>query len=243
MSTPKRAQRLLGILGGMSWESSAHLYQLLNRGVAARLGGLHSANLILRSMDFETIAALQRSDDWLQAGVVLGEAGAGLKAAGAQALLIAANTMHKVADEVERISGLPLIHIVDATAVGLRRAGVRRAGLLATRYTMEGSFYRDRMRERHGIEILVPADATRDEVHRVIYDELCLGQVCESSHQFFRRAIAELAEAGADAVILGCTELCLLLDTQRDSDLLPLFDGTALHAQAAIDWLTYDSQG
>lgn len=243
MNQAKPADRLLGILGGMSWESTSHLYQLLNRGVAARRGGLHSANLVMRSVDFETIAALQRSDDWAQAGVILGEAGAGLKAAGAQALLIAANTMHKVADEVESISGLPLIHIVDATAEALKKAGVKRAGLLATRYTMEGDFYRERMRERHGIEVLVPAEATRAEVHRVIYEELCRGQICEPSHQFHRRAIAELAGAGAEAVILGCTELCLLLDTQRDGDILPLFDGTALHAQAAIDWLTYDSQG
>lgn len=236
-----KAERMLGILGGMSWESTSHLYQLLNRGVAARLGGLHSANLVMRSVDFETIAALQRSDDWAQAGVILGEAGAGLRAAGAQALLIAANTMHKVADEVERLSGLPLIHIVDATAEALKQAGVRRAGLLATRYTMEGAFYRERMRERHGIEILIPGDATRGEVHRVIYDELCLGKVCAPSHQFYRRAIAELAQAGAQGVILGCTELCLLLDTERDGDILPLFDGTALHAQAAIDWLTSDN--
>ncbi|MDI4634391.1 amino acid racemase [Pelomonas sp. V22] len=243
MNQAKPADRLLGILGGMSWESTSHLYQLLNRGVAARRGGLHSANLVMRSVDFETIAALQRSDDWAQAGQILGEAGAGLKAAGATALLIAANTMHKVADEVERLSGLPLIHIVDATAEALKKAGVRRAGLLATRYTMEGDFYRERMRERHGIEVLTPGETTRAEVHRVIYEELCRGQICEPSHQFHRRAIAELAGAGAEAVILGCTELCLLLDTQRDGDILPLFDGTALHAQAAIDWLTYDSQG
>ncbi|MDM4768126.1 amino acid racemase [Pelomonas sp. SE-A7] len=242
----RRQPRILGILAGMSWESSSHLYQLLNRSVAARLGGLHSARLLMHSVDFAEVEALQRSGDWEAAGLLLGEAAAGLKAAGAGALMIAANTMHKVADQVESLGGLPLIHIVDATAEALKAAGVRRAGLLATRYTMEGEFYRGRMRDRHGIEILIPGEQQRTEVHRVIYEELCRGQVLERSRQFYRGAIAELAGAGAEAVILGCTELCLLLDVQRDADLLPLFDGTALHAQAAVDWLLLaydDSQG
>jgi len=227
--------KLLGILGGMSWESSAHLYKLLNQGVAARLGGLHSARLLLHSVDFAEIEALQRGGDWAAAAARLGRAGAGLKAAGAEALLIATNTMHKVADEIEALSGLPLIHIVDATAAALRAAGVRRAGLLATRYTMEQDFYRERMRARHGIELLTPDAAGRAEVHRIIYEELCRGRVLEASRVFFEAQTAALAAAGAEALILGCTEVCLLLDPQRPAA-LPLFDSTSLHAQAALDW-------
>ncbi len=228
--------KTLGILGGMSWESTAHLYKLLNRDVAARLGGLHSADLLLRSVDFAEIEALQRAGDWAAAGQMLGEAGRGLKAAGAQGLLIATNTMHKVADEVERLSGLPLIHIVDATAAALKAAGVKRAGLLATRYTMEQDFYRGRMQDRHGIELLVPEQADRDEVHRVIFEELCRGQVLEGSRVRHQRIVSEMGAAGAEGVILGCTEICLLLDPSADSQ-TPLFDGTALHAKAAVDWM------
>ncbi|MCV2358140.1 aspartate/glutamate racemase family protein [Paucibacter sp. TC2R-5] len=228
--------KTLGILGGMSWESTAHLYKLLNQDVAARLGGLHSADLILRSVDFAEIEALQRAGDWAAAGQMLGEAGRGLKAAGAQGLLIATNTMHKVADEVERLSGLPLIHIVDATAAALKAAGIKRAGLLATRYTMEQDFYRGRMQDRHGIELIVPGPEDRDEVHRVIFEELCRGQILDTSRARFQRIAQHLSAAGAEGVVLGCTEICLLLDPSVDSQ-TPLFDGTALHAKAAVDWM------
>jgi aspartate racemase len=228
--------KTLGILGGMSWESTAHLYKLLNRDVAARLGGLHSADLLLRSVDFAEIEALQRAGDWAAAGQMLGLAGRGLKAAGAQGLLIATNTMHKVADEVERLSGLPLIHIVDATAAALRGAGVKRAGLLATRYTMEQDFYRGRMQDRHGIELILPDPEDRDEVHRIIFEELCRGQILASSRARYQRIVSEMGAAGAEGVILGCTEICLLLDPSADSQ-TPLFDGTALHAKAAVDWM------
>lgn len=228
--------KVLGILGGMSWASTAHLYQLLNRDVAARLGGLHSADLLLRSVDFAEIEALQRAGDWAAAAQLLGQAGRGLKAAGAQGLLIATNTMHKVADEVERLSGLPLIHIVDATAAALQAAGVKRTGLLATRYTMEQDFYRGRMQEKHGIELITPAQADRDEVHRVIFEELCRGQILPASRARFQAIAGDLGAAGAAGVILGCTEICLLLDPSGASP-TPLFDGTALHARAAVDWM------
>lgn len=228
--------KVLGILGGMSWASTAHLYQLLNKDVAARLGGLHSADLLLRSVDFAQIEALQRAGDWAAAAQLLGQAGRGLNAAGAQGLLIATNTMHKVADEVERLSGLPLIHIVDATAAALRAAGVKRAGLLATRYTMEQDFYRGRMQEKHGIELITPAQADRDEVHRVIFEELCRGQILPASRARFQAIAGDLGAAGAAGVILGCTEICLLLDPSGASP-TPLFDGTALHARAAVDWM------
>lgn len=227
--------RLLGILGGMSWESSAYLYQLLNRGVAARLGGLHSARLLLHSVDFAEIERLQRAGDWAGAAALLGRAAAGLKAAGAEALLIATNTMHKVADPVQALGGLPLIHIVDATAAALRSAGLSRAGLLATRYTMEQDFYRERM-ARQGIELIVPGPAARDEVHRIIFEELCRGRILAESREFYREQVAALAEAGAQAVILGCTEVGLLLDPDQAGP-VPLFDSTRLQAEAALDWM------
>lgn len=228
--------KTLGILGGMSWESSALLYQLLNREVAERLGGLNSADLLLRSVNFAEIEALQRAGDWAGAARVLGEAGLGLKSAGAQALLIATNTMHKVADEVEALSGLPLIHIVDVTAQALQAAGVRRVGLLATRYTMEEDFYSGRMLNRHGIETLTPLPAQRLEVHRVIFEELCRGQIRTESRAFYLQVVQDLAAAGAEAVILGCTEIALLLNPQVPAA-LPLFDSTALQAQAAVEWM------
>ena len=225
----------LGILGGMSWESTAHLYRLLNQDVAARLGGLHSADLLIRSVDFAPLEALQRAADWTAMARQLGEAGAALKAAGAEGLLIATNTMHKVADEIAARAGLPLIHIVDATAEALKAAGIHRAGLLATRYTMEQDFYIGRMRERHGIELLTPDLAGRDEVHRIIYEELCRGRLFDSSRLFYQRMVAELAGHGAGAVVLGCTEIGLLI-SQADTA-LPVFDTTALHVEAAIDFL------
>ena len=228
--------RTLGILGGMSWESTQHLYALINRSVAARLGGLHSAQLLLHSVDFAPIAAMQSAGEWAEAAAVLGAAGAGLKRAGAEALLIATNTMHLVATEVERAAGLPVLHIVDATAEALRAAGVRRAGLLATRFTMEQGFYRDRMRERFGIEVVTPDEAGRAEVHRLIYEELCRGRFEPASRELLRAQVAALAERGAQAVILGCTELGLLLPAGSEAA-LPLFDSTDLQAGAAVDWM------
>jgi aspartate racemase len=181
--------RPLGILGGMSWESTQHLYALINRGVAARLGGLHSARLILHSVDFAPIAAMQAAGDWAAAAQVLGEAGAGLRQAGAEALLIATNTMHLVATDVERTAGLPVLHIVDATGEALRAARVQRVGLLATRFTMEQAFYRERLRERFGIEAIVPDAAGRAEVHRVIYEELCRGRFEPASRELLRAQV------------------------------------------------------
>ena len=228
--------RTLGILGGMSWESTQHLYALINRGVAARLGGLHSAQLLLHSVDFAPIAAMQSAGDWAGAATVLGSAGAGLKRAGAEALLIATNTMHLVATEVERAAGLPVLHIVDATAEALRAAGVKRAGLLATRFTMEQGFYRERMKTRFGIDVVTPDEAGRVEVHRLIYEELCRGRFEPASREVLRTQIAALAGRGAQAAILGCTELGLLLPAGSDAA-LPLFDSTDLQARAAVDWM------
>ncbi len=229
--------KTLGILGGMSWESTLPIYRLLNQHVARRLGGLHSAKIVLHSVDFAEIEALQRCDDWDEAGQVLGAAAAGLRLAGAQGLLIATNTMHKVADQIEHLGGLPVLHIADATAAALKAAGLQRAGLLATRYTMEQDFYRQRL-ERHGIETITPPLGARDTVHRIIYDELCRGQVLPESRAAYRRIMLDLAEQGAQGMILGCTEINLLIDPLDAAWCpVPLFDTTALHAQAAVDWM------
>lgn len=228
--------KTLGILGGMSWESTQHLYALINRGVAARLGGLHSAQLLLHSVDFAPIAAMQSAGDWAGAAQLLGEVAVGLARAGAQALLIATNTMHLVAPEVERAAGLPVLHIVDATAEALRAAGVRRAGLLATRFTMEQGFYRDRMKQRFGIDLIVPDEAGRADVHRLIYEELCHGRFEPAGRELLRAQVAALADRGAQAVILGCTELGLSLPA-GSAAALPLFDSTELQARAAVDWM------
>lgn len=228
--------KTLGILGGMSWESTQHLYALINRDVAARLGGLHSAQLVLHSVDFAPIAAQQAAGDWAGAARVLGEAAAGLRRAGAEALLIATNTMHRVAAEVEQTAGLPVLHIVDSTADALRAAGVKRAGLLATRFTMEQAFYRERLWQRHGIEAITPDEAGRAEVHRLIYEELCRGRFEAASREWLRDAVGRLADRGAQAVILGCTELGLLLPA-GSAAAVPLFDSTELQARAAVDWM------
>lgn len=228
--------KTLGVLGGMSWESTQHLYALINRGVAARLGGLHSARLVLHSVDFAPIAAMQAAGDWAGAAQVLGEAAKGLQRAGAEALLIATNTMHLVAGEIERAAGLPVLHIVDATGEALRATGVTRAGLLATRFTMEQGFYRDRMRERFGIELITPDEAGRAEVHRLIYEELCLGRFEPGSREVLREQVAQLAARGAQAAILGCTELGLLLPAGSVAA-VPLFDSTDLQAHAAVEWM------
>lgn len=233
--------RCLGLIGGMSWESTLLYYRLLNQGVAARLGGLHSAALVLHSVDFAAIAALQAAGDWAAAAAQLGAAARGLRAAGAQGLVLATNTMHKVAAAIEDAAGLPLLHIADATGAALRAAGVARVGLLGTRFTLDDpAIVQDRLRQRHGLQVLVPDAADRAELHRVIYDELCRGVVLERSRQAGVAVIGRLQAQGAQGVILGCTELTLLLDAA--SSPLPVFDSTALHAAAALDWMLDPNQ-
>jgi aspartate racemase len=233
--------RTLGILGGMSWESTLVYYRLLNQGVAARLGGLHSAELRLASLDFAPIAAQQRSGDWAAAAARLGEAARQLRAAGAQGLLLATNTMHKVAGPVVQAGGLPLLHIGDATGRALQAAGCRRVGLLGTRFTMEDSFLSGHLAEHHGLATLTPDAADRDEVHRIIYEELCRGTILPGSRERYRQIMAGLADRGCEAIILGCTEISLLTPPDHppepDGWPLPLFDSTALHAQAAVQWM------
>ena len=234
------AMRTLGLLGGMSWESTAVYYRSINQGVAQRAGGLHSAPLLLHSVDFATIAALQASGDWDGAAAVLCAAAAGLRAAGAQALVLATNTMHKVAAQIEATGGLPLLHIADPTGAALRAAGMRRVALLGTRYTMEdGSIVADRLRRRHDVEVVVPAAADRALMHRVIFDELCRGIVSDASRAAVLALIERQRAQGAQGVILGCTEITLLIDAAYSA--LPVFDTTGLHAQAAVDWMMMTS--
>lgn len=225
--------RRIGIIGGMSWESTQLYYRLINERVRAVQGGLSSAPLLIHSVDFAPVAAMQAAGDWDGLTAMMVGAARDLKAAGAGALAIATNTMHKMADEVVAATGLPLIHIADMTAATIRAAGLSRVALLATRFTMEQDFYRTRL-SAGGLDILTPDEADRAEVHRVIYEELCRGEVKDASRDSYRRIIAGLRAAGAQGVILGCTEITMLIGSQ-DTD-LPLFDTTAIHAAAIADW-------
>jgi aspartate racemase len=225
--------RTLGLIGGMSWESTALYYRHLNELARERLGGLHSAKLLLWSFDFAEVAEHQHRGDWDGATALMVEAAQRLKRGGAEAIVICTNTMHLMADAVERASGLPVIHIADATAEAIKTAGCCRPLLLATRFTMEQPFYRERLRDRHGIEAVVPKEQDRKTVHRVIYDELCQGVVKPESKAAYLDVIQRSqAEAGADGLILGCTEITLLIG--QDDVNVPVFDTTRLHAEAAM---------
>jgi aspartate racemase len=228
------AMRTIGLLGGMSWESTVPYYRIVNETVREQLGGLHSAKLVLYSVDFQEIEHLQRSEAWDEAGQLLGLAARALRAAGADFIVLCTNTMHKVADSIERAAGLPLLHIADPTAEAIRAAGLHRIGLLGTRFTMEQDFYKARLRDRHGLDILIPGDTDREIVHRVIYDELCQGRMREESREHFRQIIQRLVDQGAQAIILGCTEISMLIG-DGDSPVLT-FDTTRLHARKAADW-------
>ena len=229
--------KTIGLIGGMSWESTVPYYRLLNETVKARLGGLHSARLVLYSVDFDEIAHHQHAGDWIAAGQVMAQAARSVEAAGADFLVICTNTMHKLVPEVQAAISIPVLHIVDVLAAQLKAAGVRKLGLLATRFTMEQAFYRSRL-EQHGIEVIVPNEADRATVHRVIYEELCQGVVRDASRDAYRAVIARLAQAGVDAVALACTEIAMLI-SQHDSP-VPLFDTTEIHARAAVDFALSD---
>ncbi|UYB71764.1 aspartate/glutamate racemase family protein [Aeromonas veronii] len=224
--------KCIGLLGGMSWESTVSYYQALNRGVRAKLGGLHSARVLLNSVDFAEIERLQHVGDWPATARLLAAEARKLQDGGADFLLIGTNTMHKVAPEIEAAIDIPLLHIADATAAKLRADGITRVGLLGTRFTMEQDFYKGRLQERFGLAVLVPDEAGRERVHRIIYEELCLGEIRASSRAEYLAIIEELAAAGAEAVILGCTEIALLVGDARAA--VPLYDTTAIHAEAAV---------
>ncbi|MBE0406714.1 aspartate/glutamate racemase family protein [Psychrobacter sp. AOP22-C1-22] len=236
MSTEQRnaKQKILGIIGGMSWESTESYYRLINEGIKSELGNLHSADLLIHSVDFAPIGELQAQGAWEEMGEILANSGKRLQAAGAQGLLIATNTMHKVVDEVQAATGLPIIHIADATAKAIKNKGLTRVALLGTQFTMTQDFYKQRLIDA-GLQVFIPDADAREEVHRVIYDELCQGQLLDSSRQYYRQVIEDLAEQGCEGVILGCTEIGLLIK-QADSP-IPVFDTTAIHAAAAVDFL------
>jgi len=226
--------KTIGLIGGMSWESTVPYYRSINELVKERLGGLHSACVVLYSVDFEEIEQLQEAGAWDEAGEVLAGAAKSVEAAGADFLVLCTNTMHKVVGAIEAAVTIPLLHIADATAAEVRRAGVSTVGLLGTRFTMEQDFYRGCLEEQHGIKVLVPEEQDRERVHRIIYDELCRGIINDTSRDRYREIIDALVERGARGVILGCTEISLLV-SQADSS-VPLFDTTSIHARSAVDF-------
>lgn len=223
----------IGLLGGMSWESSAEYYRLVNEATRLRLGGLHSADCLLRSVDFAEIESLQRAGDWEHAGARLADEARALVSAGAELLVLCTNTMHKVADAITGAVDIPFVHIADTTAHAVTAAGLRRVGLIATGYTMEQDFYVGRLRDVLGLDVLLPNEVDRRIVHDVIYDELCLGVIDDGSREEYRRIMRGLADSGAEGILLGCTEIDLLVGAE-DSP-VPVFDTTRLHAERAVE--------
>jgi aspartate racemase len=226
--------KTIGLIGGMSWESTVPYYQTINRFVGRRLGALHSAKIALYSVDFDEIEKLQHAGRWEESGDILADAARAVRRAGADFIVLCTNTMHKVAPQIEAAVDVPLLHIADATATRVKAAGVTLVGLLGTKFTMEEDFYRGRLESRHGLAVLTPPADQRDLVHRVIYGELCLGNVRGESRQGFRQVVAGLVAEGAQGVILGCTEIGLLL--RREDAPVPLFDTAAIHAETAAEF-------
>ena len=226
--------KTIGLLGGMSWESTIPYYRQINQRIKHQLGGLHSAKLIVYSVDFAEIEALQRSGDWDKAGELLAEAAVKLQAAGAECIVLCTNTMHKVAAAIEAAVTIPLLHIADATAEAIQAAGLHKVSFLGTRFTMEQDFYKKRLTDGYGLTVLVPDEDSRALVHQVIYQELCLGVVKPDSRLQYQQIMADLVVQGAEAIILGCTEIALLVSAEDCA--VPLFDTTFLHAQKAADY-------
>jgi aspartate racemase len=226
--------KTIGLIGGMSWESTAHYYAYLNRGAQQRLGGRHSAKLLLYSIDFDELANLQHADRWEEATQLIVEAGKRLEAAGADCVLICANTMHISAPQLQQTVKIPLLHVVDVTGTALRKSGARRIGLLGTAFTMEMPFYKDRLREKFGLDVLVPEASDRAIAHRIIFDELVRGIISPQSKEAYRTIIQRLVDRGAEAIILGCTELMMIVESTDSA--VPLFDTTTLHCEAALDF-------
>ena len=236
MSTEQRTakQRTLGIIGGMSWESTESYYRLINEGIKDKLGGLHSADLLIHSVEFGLINELQEKGEWEALGILMANSAKRLQAADAQGLMIASNTMHKLFDAVQNVTDLPLIHIADATIDAIKKQNMSKIALLGTQFTMTQDFYKQRLIDA-GLQVLIPKEEIRAEVHRIIKNELCIGQFKDSSRQYYSQVIKDLAQQGAEGVILGCTEIGLLIK-QADSP-IPVFDTTAIHAAAAVDFL------
>lgn len=224
--------KIIGLIGGMSWESSLEYYRILNEEVRLRLGGLHSAKILLYSVDFAEIEEMQRSGRWDDAGQAMAGAGMRLQRGGADFIVLCTNTMHKLVPQIEAVVQIPLLHIADATAMRIQQAGLKTVGLLGTRFTMEETFYRRRMEDRFGLRVLTPPPEQRDLVHRVIYEELCMGITREESRQEYRKVLSGLAQNGAEGIILGCTEIGMLVNAS-DSP-VQLFDTTHIHAEEAV---------
>jgi len=223
------------MLGGMSWESTLSYYRLINQGINRKLGGLHSAKVILNSVDFEGIEKLQHEGAWEQMGLILSEAACAVEKAGAEGIIICTNTMHKLSPVISNNIQIPLLHIADATAAKLLQDGIRKVGLLGTAFTMEQAFYKERLHEKFGLEVLIPNATQRATVHKVIYEELCLGVTQDTSRSYYSSVINALAIRGAQAVILGCTEIGLLIS--QEESVLPIYDTTEIHAEAAVEWM------
>ncbi len=226
--------KTIGLLGGMSWESTIPYYRHINEAVKAALGGLHSAKLLLYSVDFQEIDALQQAGKWDEAGHLLASAAKRLETAGAQCIVLCANTMHLVAPAIEAAISIPFLHIADAAAIAVKQRGLHCVGLLGTRFTMEQDFYLRRLREKHGLEVFVPEADDRAEVHRIIYQELCLGRILGQSRVTYEQIIERLTSRGAQGIILGCTEIPMLIDPARLA--VPAFDTALLHAQFAANY-------
>ena len=223
--------KVIGLIGGMSWESTVPYYRQINEVVRERLGGLHSAKVILYSVDFHEIELLQRAGDWDAAGAQMAAAAKSLATAGAEMLVLCTNTMHQVAPAIEAAVSIPFLHIADPTGEAIQAAGMGTVGLIGTRFTMERDFYKERLRQQHGLTVIVPQAAQREQVHRVIYEELCLGKIEPASRKLYRAVMADLVAQGAQAIILGCTEISLLVGAEDAA--VPLFDTTAIHARRA----------
>lgn len=224
--------KTIGLLGGMSWESTSHYYRLINQGINSRLGGLHSAQIVMLSIDFQPLERLMQSGEWLECGKFLTDSAKRIEAAGADFLLICTNTMHKVAQEVADGIAIPLLHIGDAAAERIKEEKMGTVGLLGTRFTMEEEFYAGRLQQKHGLKVLTPDAGDRKIVHDVIFDELCRGEVHDSSREHYLRIINSMRDQGAEAVIAGCTEIGMLVE-QRHTN-IPLFDTTEIHAAQAV---------
>lgn len=227
--------KTIGLLGGMSWESTIPYYRLINEGIKQRLGGLHSAQVLLHSVDFHEIELCQTRGEWEKAGDILARAALGLQQAGAEGIVLCTNTMHKVADIIEQGCSLPFLHIADATGRAIANAGMNRVALLGTRYTMEQDFYRGRLAQQFAIECLIPEADDRARINQIIFDELCLGTFSEASRHYYLQVIEQLAAQGAQGVIFGCTEIGLLVPTERSA--LPVFDTAAIHAEDAVEFM------
>lgn len=226
--------KTIGLIGGMSWESTVEYYRAINEGIKKSLGGLHSAKIILYSVDFEPIERLQREEDWEGTAKILAEAALSVQAAGADFLLICTNTMHKVAPQIEKAIQIPILHIADTTAEVLVEHGVKKAGLLGTMFTMEHDFYKGRLSRKYGLDVMIPSKEDRKVVHDIIYQELCLGEIVKTSKAKYLQIIDKLAKEGAEAVILGCTEIGMLVN--QDDTGVPLFDTTVIHAEKAVEY-------